>query len=170
MNFHSITFWNVFTIRNQIKRNKINVCNILFQQLFQQLKKTFKTIILLLIDIILLLYLKKINIKPGAICIQQIKNVIFKQKYNLRSDTPTIIYLLLVRTLTSCLLSFNNYFFPKTEGIYRGPCEFNPHGLRQVPSAVDRPSSRCVRTFWMVAVERPSLMRTYFLNGPLSVN
>ena len=43
-------------------------------------------------------------------------------------------------------------FLPIAEGTCRGPCGFNPHGIRQVPSAVDR----------------PNLMRMYFMGGHLN--
>ena len=46
----------------------------------------------------------------------------------------------------------SRFFLPRTEGTCPGLCGFNPHGIRQVPSAVDRPNSMC----------------TYFMDGPLN--
>ena len=59
-------------------------------------------------------------------------------------ETSSVIYILHFQ------LSFQAIFL-RAEEKHRRPCGFNPHGHCQVSSAVDRPSS----------------MRTYFLNGAL---
>ena len=52
---------------------------------------------------------------------------------------------------TSFPTQFPGSFLLRAEGTCKGPCRFNPHGLRQVLSAVGCPIS----------------IRTYFMDGPI---